>query len=44
YDPLFILEGTDKTFGELKRNEKNEFSHRRRSLEKFALWLNKTGD
>ncbi len=38
YDPLFYPEGYDKTFGELKREEKNEFSHRRRSLEKFAEW------
>lgn len=40
YDPLFIPYGYDKTFGELTRGEKNEFSHRRRSLQKFALWLN----
>lgn len=39
YDPLFIPEGYDKTFGELTTHEKNEFSHRRRSLEKFASWL-----
>jgi XTP/dITP diphosphohydrolase len=38
YDPLFTSEGYDKTFGELSTNEKNEFSHRRRSLEKFAMW------
>ncbi len=38
YDPLFIPEGYDKTFGELVREEKNEFSHRRRSLENFAHW------
>ncbi|NYB52007.1 MAG: XTP/dITP diphosphatase [Methanobacteriaceae archaeon] len=38
YDPLFIPEGYSKTFGELTRVEKNEFSHRRRSLEKFAQW------
>ena len=38
YDPLFIPEGHKLTFGELTRDEKNEFSHRRRSLEKFALW------
>jgi len=40
YDPLFIPEGYDNTFGELTTDEKNEFSHRRRSLEKFASWLN----
>jgi len=44
YDPLFIPEGFDKTFGELIRNEKNEFSHRRKSLEKFASWLNENAD
>ena len=44
YDPLFIPDGFIKTFGELKREEKNEFSHRRRSLEKFASWLNSTSD
>ncbi len=38
YDPLFIPEGYDKSFGELLRVEKNQFSHRSRSLEKFALW------
>ena len=38
YDPLFKPEGYEKTFGELSINEKNEFSHRRRSLEKFAVW------
>jgi len=44
YDPLFIPEGFNKTFGELTRVEKNEFSHRRKSLEKFASWLNSTSD
>ena len=41
YDPLFIPERFNKTFGELTRSKKNEFSHRRKSLEKFASWLNK---
>jgi XTP/dITP diphosphohydrolase len=39
YDPLFIPEGFEKTFGELNTEEKNEFSHRYRSLQKFASWL-----
>lgn len=38
YDPLFIPEGYDKTFGELTIEIKNRFSHRRKSLEKFAQW------
>lgn len=44
YDPLFYPEGYKKSFGELKREEKNEFSHRRRSLEKFALWFENQQD
>jgi len=39
YDPLFIPDGFNRTFGEITREEKNEFSHRRISLEKFASWL-----
>lgn len=38
YDPLFIPDGYNKSFGELTTKEKNEFSHRRISLEKFAKW------
>ncbi|AXV40131.1 XTP/dITP diphosphatase [Methanobacterium sp. BAmetb5] len=38
YDPLFVPEGYSQTFGELTRKEKNEFSHRRCSLENFAQW------
>lgn len=37
YDPIFVPDGTDLTFAELKKS-KNEYSHRRRALEKFALW------
>lgn len=43
YDPLFIPDGYDKSFGELQRTEKNMFSHRRKSLEKFALWYKDQG-
>jgi XTP/dITP diphosphohydrolase len=38
FDPLFMPQGYDETFGELSLEVKNQFSHRRRSLEKFALW------
>ena len=41
YDPLFYVEKYNKTFGELTTNEKNNFSHRRNSLEKFAKWYSK---
>ena len=38
YDPLFYVESEDKTFGELSTEEKNQFSHRKNSLEKFINW------
>jgi XTP/dITP diphosphohydrolase len=37
YDPIFVPDGTDLTFAELKKS-KNEYSHRRRALENFAQW------
>jgi XTP/dITP diphosphohydrolase len=37
YDPIFVPDDTDLTFAELKKS-KNEYSHRRRALEKFAQW------
>jgi len=37
YDPIFVPAGTDLTFAQL-RDKKNEYSHRKRALEKFALW------
>jgi len=39
YDPLFKPELYDLTFGELTIEKKNELSHRRQSLEKFANWF-----
>ncbi len=37
YDPIFDHNGI--TFGELKYEEKNKVSHRRRALDKFLEWL-----
>jgi XTP/dITP diphosphohydrolase len=37
YDPIFVPDGTDLTFAELKKS-KNEYSHRKKALEKFAQW------
>jgi XTP/dITP diphosphohydrolase len=37
YDPIFTPDNSDLTFAELKEN-KNEYSHRKRALEKFARW------
>lgn len=39
YDPIFQPIGSDKTFGEMTTNEKNEFSHRGRALKKLRDWL-----
>lgn len=35
YDPLFIVDGMDKTFAQLSSDEKNKISHRSKSLEKM---------
>jgi XTP/dITP diphosphohydrolase len=40
YDPVFIPEGSDKTFAEMTMNEKNKFSHRKKAVEKLSDFLN----
>ena len=37
FDPIFYVPSEDKTFGELTTDEKNRFSHRKNSLEKYFL-------
>ena len=44
FDPLFLVPETGKTFGELTTEEKNQFSHRRNSLEKFINWYTSQND
>ncbi len=39
YDPLFIPEGYDQTFGELAAAVKNHLSHRARALQQAVSWL-----
>jgi len=41
YDPLFLVDGTDKTMAELTDEEKNRISHRARAFEKLRLVLEK---
>ena len=36
YDPVFLLPGTGKTFGQLSQEEKSAVSHRGRALKEFA--------
>jgi XTP/dITP diphosphohydrolase len=38
FDPIFVPQGYEETFGQLTSDVKNQFSHRRRSLEKFAIY------
>lgn len=46
YDPLFIPEGYDKTFGELGKDIKNQIGHRARALNQLKEEMDKilTGD
>ncbi len=39
WDAIFIPEGSNKTFAEMKGEEKHAFSHRKRVLIKFSQWL-----
>lgn len=39
YDPIFIPDGFEKTFGELSEEIKSEISHRKRAIEKIIRFL-----
>ena len=39
YDPVFVPEGSEKTFGEMQLAEKNVFSHRRKAMDKLIAFL-----
>lgn len=39
YDPLFVPEGYDKSFGVLPASVKNQLSHRSRALARVVAWL-----
>ena len=39
YDPIFLLENTDKTMAELSEEEKNEVSHRGKALRAVLSYL-----
>jgi len=40
YDPVFIPDGADKTFGEMTLAEKTIYSHRKKATEKLVVFLN----
>lgn len=40
YDPVFVPDGSNKTFAEMTMAEKSEFSHRARAVEKLVTFLN----
>jgi XTP/dITP diphosphohydrolase len=42
YDPVFIPDGSDKTFAEMDLAEKANFSHRRKAVDKLVEFLNTT--
>lgn len=41
YDPVFVMQGYQKTFAELGQSTKNRVSHRARAIEKAVLLLEK---
>ncbi len=40
YDPVFVPDGSDKTFGQMDLTEKNIYSHRKKALDKLVTFLN----
>jgi XTP/dITP diphosphohydrolase len=40
YDPIFVPDGSDKTFAEMELYEKDRFSHRAKATEKLVAFLN----
>jgi XTP/dITP diphosphohydrolase len=40
YDPIFVPQGSDKTFAQMGMAEKNRYSHRRKALDKLVAFLN----
>ena len=43
YDPIFIPDGSNKTFAEMTMEEKTIFSHRRKATDKLIQFLKNHG-
>jgi XTP/dITP diphosphohydrolase len=43
YDPVFIPNGSNKTFAEMDTDEKNKYSHRKKAMSKMIDFLNVHG-
>jgi len=41
YDPVFVPDGSEKSFAEMSTTEKNRFSHRKKAVEQLVAFLNK---
>lgn len=40
YDPIFVPSGSVKTFAQMNIEEKNQFSHRKKALDRLVTFLN----
>lgn len=41
YDPVFVPDGAEATFGEMTLAEKQKYSHRAKAVEKLVVYLNR---
>lgn len=39
YDPIFLPEGSEKTFAQMDMEEKNKYSHRKKAMDQLLLFL-----
>jgi XTP/dITP diphosphohydrolase len=39
YDPIFMPDGSDKSFAEMNTDEKNKYSHRKKAADKMIAFL-----
>jgi XTP/dITP diphosphohydrolase len=42
YDPVFVPDGSEKTFAEMSMEEKNKYSHRKKATQKLIDFLHNT--